>query len=86
MYFNPIKSAASMLMTTITLLLLSYTHAQAFRAGVGVNQNPFLLGAAHMLGMAPPQAPCASPDSQEQKPWWKSIPGVSHSQTGHDIP
>lgn len=76
--FNPIKTTTSLLMTAITLLLLTYTHAQAFKAGIGVAQNPFLHRLTQILGMASPQSPCPSSENPPYKPWWKGIPDVNH--------
>lgn len=71
-FFNPFKTVAGMLSTTMTLLLLAYTHTQAFRLGLGISQNPMAHMTAAMLGLVPPQKPCPNPTDESM--WDKMIP------------
>lgn len=74
--FNPIKSVTTIVTTTVTVLLLGYTHLEAFRLGLGISQNPLIRTTEQMLGLISPPAPCPTPAGQpdDDAGRWDIIP------------
>ena len=73
--FNPIKSVTTMITTTVTVVLLSYTHMQAFRMGLDIGQNPLVHKTAEVLGWVSPPAPCPTPEQEsDDGGGWDGIP------------
>jgi hypothetical protein len=64
--FHPFRTVVRLITTVLVVLLLLYTHNEAFKAGMSVRDNPVSSTLAHLLGFG---TTSSCPPSQE-KPFY----------------
>lgn len=78
MMFNPFKTMWKGLCLTLFCMVMSYTHAQAFKMGATIHQKPLLEKTAKMLGILPEPPP--EPTSAEEIPLLSDVFGWMQEQ------
>jgi hypothetical protein len=63
--FHPFRSIVRFITTVFVILLLLYSHHEAFKAGMAVRENPLTSTLAHFLGLGASSS--CPPSSQEKK-------------------